>query len=89
MKKIEFISEYSEEFNKNIKALTVDGEIFDWGLELDSWSEAKKVISQHSELTETVTTSILNHFCECFSEFVGKNMNLEEVNEAIERGYIE
>lgn len=89
MKKIEFISKYSEEFNKNIKALTVDGEIFDWGLELDSWSEAKKVISQHSELTETVTTSILNHFCECFSEFVGKNMNLEEINEAIKRGYIE
>jgi len=89
MKKIEVISGYSEEFNKDINALTVNGEVFDWGLELDSWLEAKKVISQHAELTETVTTSILNHFCECFSEFVGQNMTLREVNEAIERGYIE
>jgi hypothetical protein len=89
MKKIEIVSGYSEEFNKDISVLAVDEELFDWGLDPDSWAEAKKVISQHSELTETVTTSILNHFCECFSEFVGRNMTLQEINEAIEKGYIE
>lgn len=89
MKNIEIISGYSEEFEKEINAIAVDGEVFDWGLDPDSWLEAKKVISQHNELMETVTTSILNHFCECFSEFVGKNMSLQEINEAIEKGRIE
>jgi hypothetical protein len=89
MKIIHVVSGYSQELNKNINALSIDGEVFDWGLEMESWNEAKKIISQHSELTETVTTSILNHFCQCFSEFVGKNMNLQEINEAIEKGYIE
>jgi len=89
MKKIEVVSEYSEEFNKDINVLEVDGEIFDWGLDSASWAEAKKVISQHPELAETVTTSIVNHFCECFGEFVGRDITLEEVSEAIKRGYIE
>jgi hypothetical protein len=89
MKTVKIITIPSEEFDKNINALAVDGEVFDWGLDLNSWDEAKKVISQHKELTETVTTSILNHFCECFGEFVGQNMTLQEINDAIERGYIE
>lgn len=87
--KLEIISSYSEEFKKDINVIVVDGEVFDWGLDLNSWNEAKKVITQHPELTETVTISILNHLCECFSDFVGKDMNLEEINEAIEKGYID
>lgn len=87
--KLEIISSYSEDFDKNISVIVVDGEVFDWGLDLSSWSEAKKVIAQHQELTETVTVSILNHFCECFSDFIGRSMTLQEINDAIEKGCIE
>lgn len=88
MKNIEIVSGYSEEFGKDIRILSVDGEIFDWGMDPESLEEARKMILQHTELTESITLSVINHFCECFSDFVGQNMSLSDINEAIERGYI-
>jgi len=89
MKKIEIVSGHSEEFNKTINVLVVDGEIFDWGMDPASLDQARKVIAEHNELTESVTLSVLGHFCECFSDFIGKTMSLDEINESIEKGYVE
>lgn len=89
MKIIQITTIPSEEFDKNVNALSVDGEAFDWGMDLDSFNQAKSVMSQHQELRESVALSLLGHFCESFSEFVGKTMTLDEINEAIEKGYIE
>lgn len=89
MKNIQIITIPSEEFNKSINVLVVDDEVFDWGMDLESFNQAKAVMNQHQELRESVALSLLGHFCECFSDFVSKTMTLDEINEAIEKGYIE
>jgi len=89
MKKLQVLSDYSEEFKREIKYLSVDGEIFDWGMDLDSLAEAKKVISQHRDLAESVSMSIINHFLESFSDFIGQQISLRKLLDSIEKGFIE
>lgn len=89
MRKLQVLSNYSEEFKREIKYLSVDGQIFDWGMDLESLAEAKKVISQHRELSESVVMSIISHFLESFSDFIGKKISLSELISSIEKGFIE
>lgn len=89
MKKLQVLSSYSEEFKREIKYLSVDGEVFDWGMDLESLVGAKKVISQHKELAESVVMSIISHFLESFSDFIGKKISLAELLSSIDKGFIE
>ena len=68
--------------------LLVDDELFDWGLDYQSFLSAKGTIALHKELSESIALSIINHFLECFSEFIGREINLQEFNLAMEKGEI-
>lgn len=89
MKKLQVLSEFREEFQREIKVLLVEGELFDWGMDVESLHEAKKVISHHRELSESISMSIINHFLESFSDFIGKKISLKELLVSMERGFIE
>jgi hypothetical protein len=88
MKKLEVIEAIDDEIGK-ISVLSVDGEVFDWGLDLESFEQARKNILNHQELAESVALSIINHFLESFSDFLGRTVTLQELNEAIVKGNIE
>lgn len=88
-KKLEIIETFNEEFKITIKAIVIDGELFDWGMDTNSFNQMRQMIQKHKEMTETVSMSIINHFIECFSDHIGKKITLEEIIDAIKSGYIE
>jgi hypothetical protein len=88
MRKLEIIQIHSEELNKSVNALSIDGDLFDWGMDPEEFQHTKKLMKHHRELKESVILSLANHFTECFSEFIGREITLEELNEAIKKGEI-
>jgi hypothetical protein len=86
MKKIELVKIYSEDFQKEVTMVSVDGEVFDWGIDPNALVQAKVTISNHNELSESIVLSMIDHFLECFSEFIGRDINLEEFNNAVREG---
>jgi hypothetical protein len=88
MKKLSIINLYNEEFKKEISYLMLDNEVFDWGPDPEELQNAIKMINHNNDLKETILNSIVNHFVNSFSEFVGKKMTLDEINTSIENGNI-
>ena len=88
MRKLKIIQIHSEELNKPVNALSVDGEIFDWGMDPEEFNRTKNLMLHHRELKESVILSLANHFTECFSEFIEREITLEELNQAIKKGEI-
>ena len=89
MKKLSIIKLYNEEFKKDINYLMLDNEVFDWGPDPEELQNAIKMINHNNDLKETILNSIVNHFVNSFSEFIGKKMTLDEINTSIENGNIE
>ena len=89
MKKLSIINLYNEEFKKDISYLMLDNEVFDWGPDPEELQNAIKMINHNNDLKETILNSIVNHFVNSFSEFIGKKMTLDEINTSIENGNIE
>jgi hypothetical protein len=89
MKKLSIINLYNEEFKKDISYLMLDNEVFDWGPDPEELQNAIKMINHNKDLKETILNSIIGHFVNSFSEFVGKKMTLDEFmqQKALERGY--
>ena len=73
------------ELKKDVRMLVLDNEVFDWGLDQESISRAKKMIDQKPDMKESIIMSILNHFLDCFSDFCGKNITLEEFLSAVDK----
>ena len=88
MKKLSIIKLYNEEFKKDINYLMLDNEVFDWGPDPEELQNAIKMINHNNDLKETILNSIVGHFVNSFSEFVGKKMTLDEINTSIENGNI-
>ena len=88
MKKLSIINLYNEEFKKDINYLMLDNEVFDWGPDPEELQNAIKMINHNNDLKETILNSIVGHFVNSFSEFVGKKMTLDEINTSIENGNI-
>lgn len=77
-----------QDLKKDVKMLVLDNEVFDWGLDKESINRAKKMIDQKPDMKESIIMSIINHFLECFSDFCGRNITLEEFLLIIEKGII-
>lgn len=89
MKKLSIIKLYNEEFKKDINYLMLENEVFDWGPDPEELQNAIKMINHNNDLKETILNSIVGHFVNSFSEFVGKKMTLNEINTSIENGNID
>jgi len=87
-RELKVISIKNTEKNKDIRFLVLEKEIFDWGLDDESLLRAKKLIEQKPDMRESVIMSILNHFVESFSDFLGREITLEEIIDAVEKGKI-
>ena len=68
------------------RMIVLDNEVFDWGLDPVSLSAATKTIEQNPDMRESVVSSVVEHFLDCFADFCGREITLEEVMEAIEQG---
>lgn len=69
---------------REVNYLVVDGEGFDWAAE-----DFSARINQDPAIKNNCIGSIIQHFVKCFSEFIGKQVTLKEINIAIKQGFIE
>ena len=82
---------------KSVKLLNVDGknyiivdnEAFDWEVDPDQIKHIELKIKNDPLMKEVFVGSIFSHMESCFSEFIGKKVSLKDINDAIEKGYIE
>jgi len=67
------------------KGIFVDGTLFDWGVDEEDYERAKALGPKYQQAVEA---SIAKHFVSSFSEFMGREVTLDEVNEARKIGWI-
>lgn len=72
-----------------IKMIAVDNEVFDWGVDENDFKSAKLTIKDDPMMKEVFLGDIQKHFVNCFSEFIGKKVTLNEINQALINGKIE
>jgi len=70
------------------RILAVNNEAFDWGIDEEHLKAVQVISKNDPEVKKNYIGSIQKYFVDCFSEFVGKEMTLKEINEAIKRGHI-
>lgn len=73
---------------EGVNYIVVGNEAFDWQIDPDQVKKVEFQINNDPMMKDTYIGSILNHFTNCFSEFLGKKVSLKDINEALERGYI-
>ena len=62
--------------------------MFDWGIEEEALQEAKKFAGEDASIKKAIHGDIKKFFLDSLSEFLGREVTLKEVNEAVESGYI-
>lgn len=80
---------FSQDCGKEINALFINGFLFDYLIESDSLKQAAIYCANNPNLKKSVCGDIQKHFLDCFSEFVGRIVDLAEVNKAIRDGEID
>jgi len=70
------------------KGIFVDGQHFDWGVDEENYKDAMEFVKKHPEYLNQVITSIEKHFIDSLSEFMGRPVKIEEVQEARKTGQI-
>jgi hypothetical protein len=88
-KKIEIRRVHNEECGKEINALFVDDQLFDYLIEEDSLRSAVIYCNQNPHLRKAVHGDIMAHFVNSFNEFVGAEYTLEEIYDGIQAGMID
>jgi hypothetical protein len=74
---------------ENKKYIIVENEGFDWEIEPEQLRKVEISIKNDPVMKENFIGNMLNHFVTCFSDFLGKKITLKEINEALDKGYIE
>ncbi len=62
-------------------AIYVDGNLFDFEMDEEGLRKGLAYTSK-----EAIESDVQKYFTESFSDFVGKEMTLKEINDAIEKG---
>lgn len=72
-----------------IRIIAVDNEAFDWGIEEENFKAINLISKNDPEMKNSFIGNIQKHFVECFGEFIGRPTTLQEINTALESGWIE
>jgi len=67
------------------KAIFVGGEMFDYSVDVLAYHKACNL---GPEFKETVQQDIVNHFVKSISEFIGRDVTMPDVINAIKTGWI-
>lgn len=69
--------------------LAVDGEGFDWGLDTLDLEKLRLACRKDEGVKDSFVGNIKHHFTTCLGEFLGRSITFHEINESLEKGYIE
>ena len=86
--RVEIKNYQDEDTGDECRGIFVEGELFDWGLEVKDLKIAKALIKQEPQMQKSVMGDIQSHFIACFSEFIGREVTLSQINEALRTGEI-
>ena len=89
MKTIEIKQHTDPDFNISYNAIFIDGELFDWGIEQAELNKAKKFVGQDRFLKRTVHGDIQRYFLNCLSQFIGREITIQELNKSLEKGQLD
>ena len=67
------------------KAIFIGGEMLDWQIDMNSYMEAIKMGFIYRR---EIQRDIEKHFIESVSDFLGRNVTMEEIKNAIKTGWI-
>jgi hypothetical protein len=67
----------------------VENEGFDWEIEPGQLRMVEISIKNDPTMRENLIGNLFNHFVDSFSDFLGKKVTLKEINDALEKGFIE
>lgn len=67
------------------KAIFIDGELFDWSVDMNSLADA---MHMGPEMFEAAKRDIEKHFTESVSEVLGRKVSDDELKQAIRTGWI-
>jgi hypothetical protein len=73
---------------EGVNYIVVDNEAFDWSIEPEFVKMVQFQIKNDPEMKDSYIGSIFQHFTKCFSDFIGREVSLQEINQAIQEGYI-
>lgn len=83
--KIKF--EIKKQENQNV--LFINDEMFDWQIEEEELDDAIKFANNDEKVKKAIKADIQNFFLSCLSEIINHEITLKELNDAIEKGYLE
>ena len=69
--------------------LALDGEAFDWGVDNVDIPKLRLACKKDEGVKDSFVGSIKHHFITCLGEFLGREVTFREINESLEKGYIE
>jgi hypothetical protein len=70
----------------NLKqGIFIDGQLLDWSVDVHDLLEAKKMGTQYIKDLEI---DVIRHFLQSISDFIGRKVSVEEMNQAKKNGYI-
>ena len=67
------------------KAIFIGGEMLDWQIDMSSYMEAMQMGAVYRR---AIQRDIEKHFIESVSDFLGRNITMEEIKNAIKTGWI-
>jgi hypothetical protein len=80
---------YVEEFPEYGRVIVVGEEAFDWGLDREAIRKAIMAYGSDQAGRRGFTGNVISHLTASFSEFIGRQVTLAEINHALEVGEIE
>jgi hypothetical protein len=84
--KVKFeVKTYVDNDNMISKGIFIDGKLFDWGIDEDSYKEVAKMGPKYLRV---IQADIAKHFIESMSEFMNRDVTQAEVDKATKDGWI-
>lgn len=86
--KFEVKEHHDEETDRTYNAIFIDDDLFDWAMEPGELERAAQFCKNNPLMAKAVHGDIKTYFLKSLSTAMEREVTLEEVNEAIEKGWI-